>query len=113
MLRLTLVTPIKKILTDAEVEDLFVPAFKGELNILDGHAPLLTTLDTGILRYRLKGEAKINAAAISWGYMEVFDNNVNLLAETAEAAGEITKERAESARKTAEDMLGSDDLEPA
>ena len=50
MFSLTLVTPEKKLLTDVEIEEIIVPAFRGELNILPGHAPLMSTLGIGLLR---------------------------------------------------------------
>lgn len=105
MFTLTLVTPEKKLLMDHEIDEVFVPAFKGELNILPGHAPLMTTLETGILRYRPKQSDKLKKVAISWGYCEVFPHGVNILAETAERAKEIDVERAKRARKKSEDLL--------
>ena len=54
MFTLNLVTPEKKLVTDLEVEEVIVPGFKGQLDILPGHAPLMTTLGTGVLRYRAR-----------------------------------------------------------
>ena len=82
-MKLTLVTPEKKILTGQEVESILVPAFRGELNILDGHTPLITTLDTGIMKWKIKGQDKFHYAVVSWGYCEVFPNGVDILAEVA------------------------------
>lgn len=112
MFNLTLVTPEKKILTDREIEEVFVPAARGELNILPGHAPLMTTLSTGVLRYRLKGETELQFVAISWGYCQVTPKGVNILAETAERPEELDIERIERARKQAEEKLLSDDVTP-
>lgn len=105
MFKLTLVTPQKKLVTDIEIDEVFVPAFAGELNILPGHAPLMTTLQTGVLKYRIKGSNKLKPVAISWGYCEVFPSGVNILAETAETPEEIDKERTLRARKRAEEFL--------
>lgn len=88
MFKLNFVTPDKKVVTDQELLEITVPAFAGELNILPGHAPLMTTLDAGILRYKLKnGESK--KFAISWGYCQVSVEGVNVLTETALASDEI------------------------
>lgn len=107
MFTLTLVTPEKKLLAATEIEEVFVPAAKGELNILPGHAPLMTTLETGDLRYRLKGESKLFHVAISWGYLQVNPEGVNILAETAERPEDIDVPRAEAALKNAEaKMMG-------
>ncbi|MDZ4677311.1 MAG: F0F1 ATP synthase subunit epsilon [Oligoflexia bacterium] len=111
MLQLSLVTPSKKLLTDVEVESVFVPAHRGELNILEGHAPLMSTLETGILRYKLPNENKFNLVAISWGYLEVSKDRIAVLAETAETVEEIDVERARAALSKAEKALTSTDLE--
>ncbi len=112
MLKLTLVTPSKKILTDAEVEEVFVPAFRGELNILPGHAALVTSLGSGILKYRLKGSSELKAAAISWGYCEVFNDVVSVLADTAELSDEIDVAQAKEHIKDTELKLAASDVNP-
>lgn len=109
MLKLNLVTPMKKLVTDLEIDEVFVPAYKGELNILPGHAALVTTLSTGILKYRPKGSSTLIHAAISWGYCEVFNDEVTVLAETAETADEIDMDRAQDAYKRATQMLAGKD----
>ena len=96
MFAITLVTPEKKVLMGADCEELFVPAFRGELNILPGHAPLLTTLETGILKYRLKGESTLHFVAVSTGYCEVNPLGVVVMADTAERPDEIDVERAKT-----------------
>ncbi len=65
-LKLTLVTPNKKFFEDKEVEDVLVPGFVGELNILPGHSPLITTLNPGVMKYREKGSSEYKSFAISW-----------------------------------------------
>ena len=111
MFKFSLVTPEKKIVTDIELEDLVVPSFRGELNILPGHSPLMTTLSTGILKYKAKGESKHSEAVISWGYCEVSPAGVNVLAETAESLEEIDKERAQQALEEAQKRLTDPSLE--
>ncbi len=39
MFTLNVVTPEKKIVTDLEIDEVIVPGYKGELDILPGHAP--------------------------------------------------------------------------
>jgi len=112
MLKLNLVTPTKKLLTELAIEEVYVPAFRGELNILQGHAALMTTLTTGILRYRKSNESELEPVAISWGYLEVANDRVTVLAETAEVAQEIDIERAKEARSFSEKALNRPDLSP-
>lgn len=110
MFTLNLVTPEKKLVAGAEIEEVFVPAYRGELNILPGHAPLMTTLSTGILRYRFKGESELHPVAISWGYCQVSPVGVNILAETAERPEEIDLARVNAARAKAAEKLALSDL---
>lgn len=112
MLKLTLVTPSKKLVTDTEVEEVFVPAFRGELNILPGHAALVTSLGSGILKYRLKGENRLHAVAISWGYCEVADDNVSVLADSADLAEEIDANLEKATLNDLETKLTAGELSP-
>ena len=95
------------------MDEVFVPAFRGELNILPGHSPLVSTLSEGALKYRLKGENETQAIAISWGYVEITPSGVNILAETAEEKSEIDVERAKEAIKSADSALNQSDITPA
>jgi len=87
-MKLTVVTPEKRFLLGQEVTEVTLPAFKGELNILPGHQPLITTLVPGIIRYKTKEGTEISAS-ISWGYCNISPEGVNVLAETVEIASEI------------------------
>lgn len=89
MFTLTLVTPERRVVAGAEIEEVFVPGDRGELNILPGHAPLMTTLRPGIVKYRLKGESTLHRVAVSSGYAQVNGAGVNVLAETAERAEDL------------------------
>ena len=112
MFKLNLVTPEKRILTDTEIDEVIVPGYRGQLDILPGHAPLITTLSTGVLKYRLKGSSELVAVVVSWGYCEVHPEGVTVLAETAESLAEIDKQRAETAMKAAQTKLMEPILEP-
>jgi F-type H+-transporting ATPase subunit epsilon len=111
MLTLSLVTPAKKILADVGISEVFVPTENGELNILEGHAPLMAILDVGVLRYRTSGSADVHSVAISWGYLEISSDSVTVLAETAETPEFIDLKRAEDAKRKAQDALLGADLE--
>ena len=110
--KLNIVTSSKRLVADGDLKEVFVPAHRGELNILPGHAPLVSTLTEGVLKYQLEGSSTLQAVAISWGYVEVTPNGVNILAETAESKTEIDSERAKQALKAAEDYLNKPDASP-
>lgn len=107
MFKLTFVTPDKKIILDQSLEEVTLPAFQGELNILPGHAPLMTTLDAGVLKYKLTG-APETKLAISWGYCQVSGDGVTVLAETAMSAEEIDVAAVTEHLKEKEDLLSKE-----
>ncbi len=116
MFVLNLVTPEKRLVTDLEIEEILVPGFKGQLDILPGHAPMMSTLGTGLVKYRGKGESTFKSLVVSWGYIEVHPDGVMVLAEVAESIAEIDKARAEEAAKRAKEalmgpLLGADQIE--
>ena len=112
MFTLNLVTPEKRLVTDVEVEEVIVPADKGQLDILPGHAPLMTILHTGLLKYKVKGGSAHQTVVVSWGYAQVNPEGVVILAETAESVEEIDRARAEVALKKATATLLDPILEP-
>jgi len=101
-LKLEMVTPYKRVLSE-EVDEITAPGFIGEVGLLPGHTPLLTTLKVGELSYK-KGSEQFHVA-VNWGYLEVEEDTVTVLVETAEKADEIDLERAKAALGRAEDAL--------
>lgn len=101
-LRLEMVTPYKRVLS-TEVDEVTAPGSVGELGILPGHTPLLTTLDIGALQYRQDGQTFY--VAVNWGYIEVEEDTVTVLVETAEPSDQIDLERAKAALGRAEEAL--------
>ncbi|MES3036810.1 MAG: ATP synthase F1 subunit epsilon [Bdellovibrionota bacterium] len=106
-MKMNLLTPERKLVYQQEIEEVIVPAFKGELNILPGHAPLVTTLTTGILRWRLKGSDVFEKAVVSGGYCEVFPSGVSILADSADLANEVDQSQAEKELQAVDQTLGT------
>jgi F-type H+-transporting ATPase subunit epsilon len=102
-LRLDIVTPERRLFA-AEVDLVLAPGPEGQLGILPNHAPLITALAEGPLVVR-RGEEELTFA-IHGGYMQVLPDQVIVLADVAERAEEIDVERAETARRRAEELLG-------
>ena len=103
--KLEIVTPERVVLTQDAVS-LVVPAAEGYLGVLADHAPLIAELTVGEIRVR-DAEGRETRLATSGGFMEVRDNTVHILADTAERAEEIDIARAEEARKRAEERVRS------
>ncbi len=104
MLNLEIVTPEKKVFSDA-VDAVTVPTEAGEVGILNNHAPLIATLKPGVLSYTRGGANE--RLVIAGGFLEVSENSVSILADIAETAGEIDVEAARAERETLEKQLGA------
>ena len=99
---LQIVTP-ERLLVQEQVDEVEVPGSKGYFGVLPGHTPMLASLAVGELWYR-KGQEKI-FLSIAYGFAEVLPDRVTILARLAERAEDIDIERAESARRRAEERL--------
>lgn len=106
MLRIDIVTPTKKLVDGAVCDSVKMPGAKGELQILEGHTELLTLLKTGPLSFVKDGRER--KFAVSYGFAEVRNNKIIVLAETVEEATQVDKARAQAAQKKAEQaMMGT------
>jgi F-type H+-transporting ATPase subunit epsilon len=101
-MQLEIVTPERLVVNEA-VEYIEIPGKSGYLGVLPGHAPLISELAAGELTYRTGNQTK--RVAVAWGFAEVLQTKVTILAETAEKADEIDTARAEAAKKKAEAEL--------
>lgn len=112
MFKLDFVTPESKIVVDQDLQEITLPAERGELNILPGHAPLMSTLKPGILTYKLTN-GETGRYAISWGYCQVSERGVSVLAETAVKAAEVNVKADQELLKQFENRLLTESLEDA
>jgi F-type H+-transporting ATPase subunit epsilon len=97
-----ILTPERNVL-QAQVDSVVVPAADGELGILAQHAPLVAELQPGEIRLRTGNDTLL--FAVSGGFVEVQNNHVVVMAETAEMAHEIDVERARQAAERAKAAL--------
>ncbi|MSO49084.1 MAG: F0F1 ATP synthase subunit epsilon [Acidobacteria bacterium] len=101
-LRLEFVTPERAIVHD-EVDELQLPGEEGFLGVLPGHTPMLVSLKVGEMWYR-KGTQKFHGF-VGFGFAEILPDRVTILARIAEKADDIDLERAQSAKRRAEERL--------
>lgn len=101
-LNLEIVTAERSVYSD-DVDIVIAPGIVGQLGILPYHAPLMTMLEPGELCIRKGIEETF--LAISGGFLEVLDNKVVILADTAERVEEIDMARAEAAKQRAQERL--------
>jgi F-type H+-transporting ATPase subunit epsilon len=101
-LLLEIVTPDRLASSDT-VDSVQLPGVEGELGVLPHHAPLVSMLGVGELRIR-KGGAE-ESFAIVGGFLQVRPDKVVVMAETADMASEIDLDKAQHARREAEQAL--------
>lgn len=102
---LEIVTPSGKIFND-EIVSCTIPGTNGQFQILKDHAALISAVDIGSVKIELP-DSKPTYLTVAEGFCEVKDNSIELIAESAEFAQEINVDRAEFAKKRAEDRLAS------
>ena len=91
-----------------ETTSVRAPGTDGGFEILANHAPMLASLGIGVLSLKTPDGQKITYAT-SGGFLQVLKNRVIILAESAEAVGEIDVERAKLAEKHAAEKLSEAD----
>jgi len=97
-------------LFSGSIESLQITGSEGELGIMPGHAPLLTSLKPGMARIVKKG-GKEEIIYLSGGLLEVQPRSVTVLADVAIRGGDLDEEASLQAKERAEKHLndhGSD-----
>lgn len=102
-LNLEIVTPSKSAFK-GEIKSITVPGTKGRFQVLKNHAPIISTLDVGMIKVDLP-DGKANYYSTAGGTIEVFDNKVIVLADSIELVSDIDEERALKAKQRAEERL--------
>lgn len=110
-LTLTILTPQRKLIERENVLELFAPGFKGQLNILPGHADFVTELETGIIRWR--SSAGWRQAIVSTGLLQIFSQEITVLAEVSELSEEVDMKRAKVAQEKAKQKIEEGGLDDA
>lgn len=92
-------------LYNGEANIVDAPGVDGQMGILPEHAAMLSLLGAGALRIKLGGAEDI--LFVSGGFLEVSNDRVTVLADTAEHADEIDEARAQEARRQAQEELAN------
>jgi F-type H+-transporting ATPase subunit epsilon len=101
-IKLEVVTPKGSVINE-DVDIVTAPGFAGEFGVLANHAPFLSTIKIGTLRYKKDGSEE--ELMISGGFCEVSANKITFLVESAERGHEIDVDRALKAKERAEKRL--------
>ncbi len=101
-IKFEIVTAERVVYSD-EVDLLVAPGIEGQLGILPHHAPLMTMLQPGEIMIRKGSEEQ--SMFVSGGFLEVRGDKIVILADSAERAEEIDTDRAEAAKRRAQETI--------
>jgi F-type H+-transporting ATPase subunit epsilon len=82
VLKVSVISP-EKVVFEGDAESVVAPAFDGMVGILTGHAPMMTLLGTGQLRLSGASDHRFD---VSGGFLQIVDNHVRVVTESASAA---------------------------
>jgi F-type H+-transporting ATPase subunit epsilon len=99
------VVSVERSLFEGDVEFIIANGADGELGVLARHAPLMTILKPGPLRIQETIGGPEQVLFVGGGFLEVLPDRVTVLADVAEHAEEISIEKAEEARRRAQERL--------
>jgi F-type H+-transporting ATPase subunit epsilon len=102
-LDLEIISPEKKVYS-GKVKSVTIPGTKGNFQVLFNHAPLISTIEIGIIKLDLTDDST-RIFTTSGGSAEVLDNKVLILSDTVEPIDTIDVERARNAKERAENRL--------
>jgi F-type H+-transporting ATPase subunit epsilon len=92
-----------RIVFQGDVDIVNLPGMDGDMGILPNHSPVLALLRFGVISVKTKTDEQF--FTVAGGVAEVQPDQVTILADAAENVDEIDIQRAESARKRAEEAL--------
>ena len=94
-----------RIFFSGKCESVVVPEFDGEKEILAHHENMVIAINRGDMRFKPEGESEWQEAVVGMGLVEIMNNRVTLLVETAEHPEEIDMARAKEAKERAEEQM--------
>jgi F-type H+-transporting ATPase subunit epsilon len=99
-----LVSP-ERLLLSAAAEMVTIPGAEGDMGVMAGHMPLITTLRPGVVT--VSGAGPVQRFYVFGGFAEVNPDKISLLAEEALPASELTGEVLEQRIAKAEAALAA------
>ena len=111
---LTIISAESKVF-EGKVENILVPGMVGDFLVLSNHAPCISSIRPGFLEFS-EGTSDKQRYFVSGGIIEVINNNVSVLVDSAVAGDKIAKEDITNLisevndRLSATDTINKDDL---
>ncbi|CAJ1337879.1 unnamed protein product [Effrenium voratum] len=83
--------------------EVILPSASGQLGVLANHAPMMSALDTGVLRYKEDGQWK--PIVVMGGFASIDSNQLSVLVNDFEKADDIDAEKTQSEMEAATALL--------
>src|SRR5574343_1052006 len=99
------VVSAEELIYSGEAEFVALPGEQGELGIYPKHTPLITRIRPGAVRIQIPGQAEEEFVFVAGGLLEVQPNAVTVLADTAIRGKDLDEEKANEARRAAEEAV--------
>ena len=93
-------------LFSGDVKSIQITGSEGELGIIPGHAPLLTSLKPGMVRFITDNNVE-EVLYLSGGMLEVQPNSITVLADVALRAAELDEQAAKIAKQRAKEEINN------
>ena len=90
---------------NGDCEALVVPAHDGEVGILPHREAMILAIQEGELKFRIPGEQEYHHAVVGLGIVQVANNRVTVVVDTAERPEDIDEVRAKQALERAKEQL--------
>ncbi|MBP9773018.1 MAG: ATP synthase F1 subunit epsilon [Candidatus Peribacteraceae bacterium] len=103
MIHLSIITP-EEVAFSADAQSITIPTTAGEITVLSGHIPLISTLQPGTIIVR-DGKGGEQFFAVAQGVVEVEHNTIRILSDIADRVESLEEEAIEQAKKRAEEVL--------
>lgn len=100
--KLEIISPVSTVF-EGDVESVTIPGTVGSFQVLQNHAPLISSFETG--KVKVKAAGGVLEYATGGGIFEVSKNKAMVLAESIEPVEDIDMERAQRAKERAERIM--------
>lgn len=97
------VTTPEGVIFEDNVDSATIPTQTGEITVLPNHIPLVSALSPGEII--LKKDGKNEYMSVGTGFIEVNNNQITILADTAETVESLVEEEILRAKERAEKLL--------
>lgn len=92
---------------NGQVHEVLLPTLEGEIGVFEGHMPLVSVADYGVISVRVRPTDRddmMELFAITGGVIEVEDNTLRVLVDAAESADDINEDEAQKAFEAAQKL---------